>query len=468
MSISGAFILPHPPVLVSEVGMGEQYKAKETLESLAKVAREIAAIKPSTIIVISPHGPLFSDALTIRDDEYMYGDLSAFDAPQVRMTKENDFDLKEDIIIEAMESAIPIARINDDLADRFDIDKNLDHSVLVPLHFIDKEYKNYKLVSINYGFLSLSELYKFGMCIRNVIEHKNKDVVIIASGDLSHRLLEGTNYSYSENGPIFDNEYQKFILEKDVVSAVNFDQSICEDAGECGKRSIDVLLGVLEGHDYNAQRYSYEYPFGVGYSVISFKDIKRDPNRNLLERIIADKEKKLEEIKNRESEYVKLARSAIEKYILKEKRISPPKDSSYELLNEKAGVFVSLKTDSGLRGCIGTTSPICRNLGEEIIENAIKSATMDSRFEAVDKRELSSLIISVDVLSKPEAVDDIDMLDPKKYGIIVEHDYKRGLLLPDLDGINKVSEQIRIALNKGGINPQDEYKIYRFTVKRYK
>lgn len=468
MSISGAFILPHPPVLVSEVGMGEEYKAKETLESMKGVAKEIARIKPKTIIVISPHGPLFSDAVTIRDDELLFGDLSAFEARQVRMTKKNDFDLKEDILIEAMESGIPIARINDDLADRFNIDKNLDHSVLVPLYFIDKEYSNYELVSINYGFLSASELYKFGICIRNVIEHKNKDIVVIASGDLSHKLMDSENYSFNENGKKFDELYQEAILNKDIVSAINFDISICEDAGECGKKSIDILLGILESHDFDVERYSYEHPFGVGYSVISFKRIRRDNSRKLLEKIMEDKECKLKAIQDNEGEYVKLARKAIEKYILKEKKISLPKTSSDKLFSEKAGVFVSLKTDSGLRGCMGTTSPICRNLGEEIIENAIKSASMDSRFETVDKSELCSLIISVDILSRPEIVEDIDNLDPKEYGIIVESDYKRGLLLPNLDGITSVEEQIKIALNKGGINPHDMYKMYRFTVERHK
>lgn len=468
MSISGAFILPHPPVLVAEVGMGQQYKAKETLKAIEKVAKEIAEIKPKTIIVISPHGPLFSDAITIRDDELLFGDLSAFEARQVHITKKNDFDLKEDIIVEAMECGIPIARINDDLADRFNIDKNLDHSVLVPLHFIDKEYSDYELVSINYGFLSASELYKFGICIRNVIEHKNKDIVVIASGDLSHKLMDTANYSFSENGVKFDKLYQKAILDKDIVSAINFDSSVCEDAGECGKKSIDILLGVLESHDFSVHRYSYEYPFGVGYSVISFKDIKRDNSRKLIEQIMEDKEYKLKAIQANEGEYVKLARKAIEKYILKEKKINLPKASSEELFSEKAGVFVSLKTDSGLRGCMGTTSPICKNLGEEIIENAIKSASMDSRFETVDKSELHSLIISVDVLSRPEYIEDIAELDPKIYGLIVESDYKRGLLLPNLDGINSVEEQIKIALNKGGINPHDVHKMYRFTVERHK
>lgn len=468
MSISGGFILPHPPVLVGEVGMGEQYKAKKTLESMMQVAKEIASIKPKTIVVISPHGPLFSDAVTIRDDECLYGDLSAFEAPQVRMTKKNDFDLKEDIIIEAMESGIPIARINDDLADRFNIDKDLDHSVLVPLYFIDKEYSDYELVSINYGFLSSSELYKFGTCIRNVIEHKSKDVVVIASGDLSHKLADSENYSFSENGAKFDQLYQKAILEKDIVSAINFDPSICEDAGECGKKSIDILLGVLESHDFDPKLYSYEHPFGVGYSVISFNDIRRDNSRLLINKIIADKESKLKEIIDKESEYVKLARKSIEKYILKDKKISIPKASCKRLFSEKAGVFVSLKTDSGLRGCMGTTSPMCKNLGEEIIENAIKSASMDSRFETVDKSELSSLIISVDILSKPEHIDKLEELDPNVYGLIVESDYKRGLLLPNLDGINSVEEQLRIALNKGGINPHEIYKMYRFTVERHK
>lgn len=468
MSIARGYIMPHPPILISEVGSGDQYKALDTLRAMDKAAKEIAKIKPKTIIVISPHGPLFSDAVTIRDDKVLCGDFGSFGAEGVRIRKENDTDITEDIIIEAMENGISIARIDDNLKKRFNIDKNLDHGVLVPLYFIDKEYSNYKLVSINYGLLSSTELYRFGMCIKNVIEHSSKDIVVIASGDLSHKLKDDGPYRYSDKGVRFDKEYQELLINKEFIKAINFDHGLCEEAGECGKRSIDILLGIFDGYQVSVERFSYEFPFGVGYSVYRFDDIVRDQNRKIYENILLERDKSIKKLQENEDQYVKLARASLESYIKNNKKLSLASGFPEELYVDKAGVFVSIKNENGLRGCIGTTGPTCKNIGEEIIENAIKASTEDHRFDPIEEDELGGLIINVDVLSKPVPISDLSELDPKVYGVIVESGYKRGLLLPDLEGIDTIEEQLRIALNKGGINPQDEYDIYRFTVERHR
>jgi AmmeMemoRadiSam system protein A len=162
---------------------------------------------------------------------------------------------------------------------------------------------------------------------------------------------------------------------------------------------------------------------------------------------------------------VRLARETVESYI-GQKKIPKPKDLTPEM-KERAGVFVSLKKFGELRGCIGTFEPTRANVAEEIINNAISSATQDPRFSPVNAAELSHLSYSVDILTKPEPVEDKSQLDPKKYGIIVNSGGRKGLLLPDLERVNTVEQQIDICRLKAGISPHEPIKLYRFEVRRY-
>jgi AmmeMemoRadiSam system protein A len=167
------------------------------------------------------------------------------------------------------------------------------------------------------------------------------------------------------------------------------------------------------------------------------------------------------------SAYVKLARETIENYVKQGKIITPHPGLPEEMINQKAGVFVSLKKNGNLRGCIGTFMPTQENIAQEIIKNAISAAVDDPRFSPVTASELGDLTISVDVLSPPEEISDISELDPKKYGVIVSSGYKKGLLLPNLEGVDTVEYQIDIAKRKAGIYPDEKVKLYRFEVKRY-
>ncbi len=167
------------------------------------------------------------------------------------------------------------------------------------------------------------------------------------------------------------------------------------------------------------------------------------------------------------SPHARLARLTIEEYIKNGRIIDIPPDTPIELLEKRAGVFVTLHKHGRLRGCIGTFMPTQENIAKEIIRNAIAASTEDPRFPPVEEEELPEIEISVDVLSEPEEVKNIEELDPKKYGIIVESGFKRGLLLPDIEGVDTIEEQIEITKRKAGIYPGEPIKIYRFSVKRY-
>jgi hypothetical protein len=184
-----------------------------------------------------------------------------------------------------------------------------------------------------------------------------------------------------------------------------------------------------------------EFDAVVGYAGIIFRGLKESPQ-------------------------VKLARETVEGFILRGE-IPHLKNIPTEMKG-KAGVFVSLHKGDELRGCIGTIEPDEANIAQEIIRNAVQSATQDPRFSPVKPEELSELVYSVDVLTEPEPVNSERDLDPKKYGAIVEAGWRRGLLLPDLEGVDTVHRQLEICRAKAGIGREEPVKLYRFEVKRYK
>ena len=168
---------------------------------------------------------------------------------------------------------------------------------------------------------------------------------------------------------------------------------------------------------------------------------------------------------------VQLARQTIESHVRHHKKPQPPEPSTLEStaeMQERAGVFVSLHKHGSLRGCIGTFEPTTPNVAQEIMQNAVSSATRDPRFAPVQLSELADLEINVDVLTAPEPIQGPDELDPKRYGVIVESGWRRGLLLPDLEGVDTVDYQLSVARRKAGIGPREPVKLYRFEVRRYR
>lgn len=161
-----------------------------------------------------------------------------------------------------------------------------------------------------------------------------------------------------------------------------------------------------------------------------------------------------------------LAKVSVEEFVRRGVLTPLPEDPGPEML-QRAGVFICLKLNGELRGCIGTFLPCCDNVAGEIIRNAVAAASQDPRFPPVTEAELASLQYTVDVLSEPEKVDSLQDLNPKKYGVIVSSGGRRGLLLPDLDGVDTVEQQISIASMKAGIGPHERREIMRFRVRRY-
>lgn len=269
-------------------------------------------------------------------------------------------------------------------------------------------------------------------------------------------------WGYSEQ------KIKELLADWDVPAIVKLDPDFVEEAAQCGYRSIVMGLGALDGFRVKSEILSYEAPYHVGYLVATFEPTGRDKKHSYYEQMRALQEKEIEEARRNESPIVRYARLCVESYLLGKEMPSPPDSAEVPSdLPKKAGVFVTLKKHGRLRGCIGTVRASKKNIWEEISRNAIDAATKDPRFSPVSAEELPELTYSVDILSPTEEVRNLNELDPKVYGIIVFQGSRRGLLLPDLAGVNSVRDQIRIACEKAGIKEGSKFDIVRFTVRRF-
>jgi AmmeMemoRadiSam system protein A len=280
-----------------------------------------------------------------------------------------------------------------------------------------------------------------GKIINEAVNKLDRKVVYIASGDLSHKLQVNGPYGFIEEGPIYDKKIIEVMSNARFKELLEFDLDFLDKAAECGHRSFIMMSGFLNNIKVKPKFYSHQDVTGVGYGICSYYPV--DP-------------------------YVELAKETIEEYIKTGKVIDIPTDLPKELTNTQQATFVSIHKNNDLRGCIGTIYPTRENTAKEIISNAISASTRDPRFNPITEDELDSLEINVDVLTLPESIEDKSKLDPKKYGVIVSTDTKRGVLLPDLEGVDSVEQQILIAKNKAGILPNEEIKLQRFEVIRHK
>ncbi len=460
MALLKAFIVPHPPIIIPEIGRGEERKISNTIQAFHTIAKEINALKPETIIIISPHAKAYSDCFSLPLCDRAEGTFRDFGASQVKLNVSYNQPLIKSIVHNSNKMGI-------DIYSQVIQKDSLDHGTMVPLYFIHQYNQDFSVVRIPLSGLSSEIHYKLGQSIRKAIDDTNQKVVIIASGDLSHKLKKDGPYGLSKEGPLFDQEITEAMAKGDFLKLMTMDEDFCYQAAECGRRSFIIMAGILDGYSVASKLLSYEGPFGVGYAVAEFEPLNKDESRHFLNVYETQLIETAQLRKNNEDSYVQLARNSLENYVLTNKTIKVPEGLPSEMLKQKAGVFVSLKIAGALRGCIGTTGPTTENIATEIIQNAISAGLKDPRFSPVEMNELGKITYSVDVLGKAEAIQSKAELDPIRYGVIVRYLYKSGLLLPNLEGVDTVEEQLSIALRKAGIKESEPYSIQRFEVIRH-
>ena len=460
MAILGAFIVPHPPLIIPEVGKGEERKIQKTIDSYHQVAKQIAELKPDTIIITTPHSILYSDYFHISPGQGARGDFSRFGARGVSFSVTYDEDFVQSLEAMAERNQIEAGTLGEK-------DATLDHGTMVPLYFINQYYSNYKLVRIGLSGLPVIDHYRLGRYIKECSDKLDRKIVVVASGDLSHKLKEDGPYGYAKEGVEFDKEIIEAMGKGDFLKFLTFSPDFCEAAAECGLRSFIIMAGALSGLAVEADLLSYQGTFGVGYGTCSYRIVGKDDSRHF-DLIFKEEQMKIaKEKQKQEDEYVRLARLSIETYVKTGAYAKLPDNLPKEMTERRAGVFVSLKKYGQLRGCIGTISPVRESIAHEILRNGVSAAMEDPRFPPVREEELVDLVYSVDVLSEAEPITSMDELDVNRYGVIVSSGRKRGLLLPNLEGIDSVDEQVAIAKKKAGIYDNEEVQLERFEVVRH-
>lgn len=468
MGVIAAFMVPHPPLIVPEVGNGGEKQIAETTRAYEEVAGQIAKLEPETIVISSPHATMYADYFHISPGAKAAGSLRAFRAPQVRFEEEYDTELALLISELAGKEHFPAGTEGER-------DSALDHGTMVPLYFIRKYLPKSKLVRIGLSGLPLSEHYRLGQFVKKAAEQLGRRVVYVASGDLSHKLQTYGPYGFAKEGPEYDKRIMEVCGKAAFDQLFDFTEDFCEKAAECGHRSFVMMAGVLDGMAVRAKALCHQDVTGVGYGICSFDVLGEDAEREFLRKRKESQALEMEKKRMSEDVYVKLARLSLENYIAKHKKLNPMEAAKElgvsqlpsELLTKKAGAFVSIHKEGALRGCIGTFLPTTDCIAEEILQNAISASTQDPRFHPISEREFPLLEISVDVLGTPEAVESESELDCKRYGVIVTNGRRRGLLLPDLEGVDSVEMQIDIAKQKAGIASYEEVNLQRFEVVRH-
>lgn len=444
--------------MVPEVGREAVAEVRGSIDAMREFTERIIACGAETVVMISPHAPLEARAFVAYQDAQLSGDFANFRAPDTKVEAPLDEELLTEIARAASEHAYEVLGIKGSY---------LDHGTAVPLYFLLRNGWRGSLVALGYSFLSNEDHLRFGACIRQAAERTERAVALVASGDLSHRLKLGAPAGYNPDAHLFDEEVVASLRGCEPARIIDIDQDLRKMAGECGYRSMLVALGATRDVTPDCEVLNYEAPFGVGYMVAQLAREQETTSEKSEATATAQLEKT--DTASTVEELPRLARTAVETFVREGRIIETPTTAS-GLLRERAACFVSIKTDEGdLRGCIGTIEPLKETLAEELIANAVSAATRDPRFPAVAPAELAHLRYSVDVLSEPEPAR-FEELDPAIYGVIVEDQagLHRGLLLPDIAGIETAAQQVEIAMRKAGIVPGTTLKLSRFRVERFR
>ncbi|MDD4272039.1 MAG: AmmeMemoRadiSam system protein B [Patescibacteria group bacterium] len=261
MPIVFSAIAPHPPILIPAIGKENISRLKATADSYLKLEQDLYASQAETIIIISPHGHLQEEAFTINLSPEFKGDFKAFGDLTTKFNLSGNIGLAHKIK-EKLETKIPLQLISQ---------PELDHGASIPLYLLTQHLPKIKIIPLYYSGLNLAAHYNFGQMIKSKLLNFSERIAIIASGDLSHRLSKNAPAGYSPKGKKFDKKLIDSLLKKETGEIIKFKHELIAEAGECGLKSIVILLGILEGMKYEPQLLSYEYPFGVGYLTMNFK-----------------------------------------------------------------------------------------------------------------------------------------------------------------------------------------------------
>jgi len=261
--INFAALVPHPPAMIPEISDDRITKYNQTTKSLEKLGQTLAEKDPRTIIIITPHGPFHPEKINIGGTPKFKGDLFDFGA-NLEFEFNNDLKLARRIAKRAEEEGIPttIYRPNNEFS-------RLDHGVIVPFYYLLEEIGSMNIIPITYSGIDRNYHFALGEIIEEIAKNLDYDIAIIASGDLSHKLVDKNSPGY-KIGEEYDQMVIDYINDKDIRSFIKIDPKIIDQAGECAFYSLLILLGAISDYNYQPKIYSYQSPFGIGHLVASF------------------------------------------------------------------------------------------------------------------------------------------------------------------------------------------------------
>ncbi len=411
MTTAFAGLMCHAPIVIPAVAGPDAARCKATTRAMREVAARAVHSRPDRLVLISPHSPRDSAGFSAWPGPRHVGDLGDFRSPQVRVDLPDAPEVAEQL-------GLPPIRYRE---------RWLDHGAMVPLSFLwDAGWRGPTAI------LALPAHYHPDSAgLGRALADLPGRTAVIASGDMSHRLIPGAPSGYHPEARHFDEAFVAALRRKDWPGALSAEprQLAAEDVVD----STAVAMAAA-GAPAHAEVLSYEGPWGVGYTEAVFYD--PEPPTWVI------------------------ARAAVRAAAMG-RRIEPPAGGP-----PSQGVFVTLHRKGQLRGCIGHILPRCDRLWEELTEVGRATALDDPRFPPLTAGELADLDVEVSLLQPPEPIAGPDMLDPARYGVIVRRGRRVGLLLPDIEGIDTVEQQLSIARRKAGIRPDEPVELERFTVRK--
>lgn len=447
MPVPCAALMCHAPIVIPALAGERAAACRTTTAGMHAVAARLLQHRADLLVIISPHTPRHRDAWGVCAEPRLDGDLGRFGMPEVSLTLPGAPEAARAL------SACATAR---GLRCGSAPGAALDHGAFVPLYFLHAAGWRGPTLLIALPYPGTGSEVAMGAAIAATAAELGQRWLVLASGDMSHRLQPDAPAGFHPRARDFDAAFRRALEAADLHAACAVDEALREIAAEDVVDSCAVAAGAVGFDATGSQVLAYEGPFGVGY----------------LEAVLHERERPAQQPgpnggsarSAAPAELVRIARDAIEAAL--EGRQAPRREPDPRW-GAPGGVFVTLRTREGeLRGCIGHLEPECQDLGEEIASCAVSAATRDPRFAPVTRAELDGLTLELSLLSKPEPVSSRAELDERRYGVVVSRGDRRGVLLPDLAGVRDVQEQLAIARKKAGIAPGLPVEVARFEVRK--
>jgi len=437
MSIACAVLMCHAPIVVPEIAGPRAARCETTTRAMREAAEVLVAHEPEVVVLVSPHAPRHRTRWGIVHDDTLHGTFARFGHAALAVGARGAPEAARTLAACAAEAGLTTHEA---------AGRALDHGTLVPLYFLREAGYTGRVLSIALPYPDAGTELAFGGAIAAAAERLGQRWAVLASGDMSHRLTPDAPAGHDPRGALFDQAFVAELGRGALSAAIGLPHELVAHAAEDVVQSTTVAAGAVRMAPRGVRVLAYEGPFGVGYceavlhtALGRARDGERTPPPGLVD----------------------IALDAIT-HALAEEPFDPP--ALPPPWDAPRAVFVTLRSpDGALRGCIGRTQPLLESLAEEVADCARGAALRDRRVAPIAASELPDLRIEISVLG-PLELTGREQLDPARYGIVVQHGGRRGVLLPAIEGIDTVDAQLRIALHKAGIAPDATYRLERFTV----